>query len=162
MFRQQNSFQEWILSFLNTKTGSDIFTFFSVSPYLPIIWQIFTELNFLKIKTILRTNRKKKEGWLLVIFALKTPVSSIRAAAAAASCTPRGDDAENAWPRGTFHSPHTVSQVNYPENWHNLCLKAPLLLVLYPLTFFPSSYQAYILNFNFEIGAVKHLVFNTG
>lgn len=36
--------------------------FFLCPPYLPIIWQIFTELNFLKIKIILRTNRKKKEG----------------------------------------------------------------------------------------------------
>lgn len=64
-------------------------------------------------------------------------------------------------PRGTSHARHVISKINDPENWQNLCLKAPLLLVLYPLTF-PPPYQAYILNFNPEIGTAKHLVFNTG
>lgn len=98
----------------------------------------------------------------LVIFALKILISSIRCGGHRSNSTIAM--LQTFWPCDTpFQSHHIISRVNYPENWHNLCLRASLLLVIYSLTFFsPHLTIAYLLNFNFGIGIAKNLMLNTG
>lgn len=160
-FGSRSSPREWILSFLNinTKTGSDnLYIFFCVSlPRPPFDYMVdFHRIKISKNKNHLMYQNRRK-GVIIGYLCFKKLnffyTHGCRSTVSDSAVTVL----QSFWPCGTFQSHHIISRLNYPENWHNLCLRAPLLLVIYSLIFFPPHLTiAYILNFNFETGAAKH------
>lgn len=119
--------------------------FFCVPPPSSDYMVDFHRIRFSKNKNHL-THQPKKKGAIIGYLCFKNPnflytCSCCKLSASTVAML------QSFWPCGNFQSHHIISTVNYPENWHNLCLRAPLLLVIYSLTFFPWSYRSLHLKF---------------
>lgn len=112
-FGSRSSPRECILSCLNTKTGSDDLYIFSVFLRLPIIWQIFTELNFLKIKS---SYAQLKKGAITGDLCFKNPNSFYVHGRCSKLSGSIMTTPQSSRPCTAFQSHHIISRLNYPEN----------------------------------------------